>query len=392
MTSFRNGSLPAALLAVANASAVPGSAADGEVPTEKRRSTDSRGRCGCRGFPAVSRGRFHGAALFLPGGDMRGFRGLTHIILALLFGLCGSAAAEPLRLSLSLTPLSLPFFVADEKGYFAAEGVQLAINEVVGGHRTMQQLLEGSADLATSSEAVVMFKSFQRSDFAIIASFVTSEDDVKIITRADTGISTPRQLAGKTVATVTGSASNYYLDTLLLYSGVDPKKVRLRNLAPEAMADALQHKEVDAIAIWEPIPFKALQAVPGARMLPKSSTYRLTFNLVARKSLLGTRDADLAAMLRALERAQQFIDHHQLEAKDILRKRLQLDQAFIDWIWTRYSYRLSLDQSLLTTLEGEARWARQEGLVRGDRSPNYLNFIYAGPLLQVRPSCVSIIR
>jgi len=323
---------------------------------------------------------------------MIGFRRLAQTVIVLLFGLCSTALAEPLRLSLSLTPLSLPFFVADEQGFFAAEGVHLAINEVVGGHRTMQQLLEGTADLATSSETVVMFNSFQRDDFAIIASFVTSEDDVKIITRADTGITTPRQLAGKTVATVTGAASHYFLDTLLLFSGVDPKKVHLRNLAPEAMADALRNKAVDAIAIWEPIPFKALQGVPGARLLPKSSTYRLTFNLIARKNLLGTRDADLAGLLRALERAQRFIYDNPLQAKAILRKRLQLDQAFIDWIWSRYSYRLSLDQSLLTTLEGEARWARQEGLVKGARSPNYLNFIYANPLLQVRPSAVSIIR
>jgi len=314
------------------------------------------------------------------------------IILWFFFGLCSAASADPLRVSISLTPLSLPFFVADTEGYFAAEGVQLAINEVVGGHRTMQQLLEGGADLATSSETVVMFNSFQRGDFAIIGSFVTSEDDVKIITRADTGITTPQQLAGRTVANVTGAASHYFLDTLLLFNGVDPKRVHTRNLAPEAMVEALKNKSVDAIAVWEPIPFLALRSVPGARMLPKSSTYRLTFNLVARKNLLGVRDDDLVRVLRALERAQEFIYRNPQQAKAILRQRLKLDQAFIDWIWSRYSYRLSLDQSLLTTLEGEARWARQEGLVKGERSPNYLNFIYAGPLLKVRASAVNIIR
>jgi ABC-type nitrate/sulfonate/bicarbonate transport system substrate-binding protein len=325
-------------------------------------------------------------------GSTRPVRRSALIILWLLCGLCSAASADPLRVSISLTPLSLPFFVADTEGYFAAEGVQLAINEVVGGHRTMQQLLEGGADLATSSETVVMFNSFQRGDFAIIGSFVTSEDDVKIITRADTGITTPQQLAGRTVANVTGAASHYFLDTLLLFNGVDPKRVHTRNLAPEAMVEALKNKSVDAIAVWEPIPFLALRSVPGARMLPKSSTYRLTFNLVARKNLLGVRDDDLVRVLRALERAQEFIYRNPQQAKAILRQRLKLDQGFIDWIWSRYSYRLSLDQSLLTTLEGEARWARQEGLVKGERSPNYLNFIYAGPLLKVRASAVNIIR
>ncbi len=299
---------------------------------------------------------------------------------------------EPLRISVSKTPLSLPFYVAQSQDYFAAEGVNVRISDVLGGHRSLQQLLEGMADLATSSEAVVMFNSFQRRDFAVIASFVTSDDDVKIITRTDTGITQPGQLAGKLVGTVTGAASHYFLETVLLLKGVDPATVRLRNLQPEQMAESLKRREVDALAIWEPYPFNALKTVPGARMLPKSGIYRLTFNLIADKKLLGARDNDLVKILRALDRAEQFISREPQKAKAILRKSLTLDNAYIEWIWPRYSYRLLLDQSLITTLEGEARWARQEGLVRSDKSPNYLDFIHTAPLRAVRPAAVTIIR
>ena len=234
--------------------------------------------------------------------------------------------------------------------------------------------------------------SFKRSDFAVIASFVTSDDDVKIITRGEAGINRPQQLEGKRVGTVTGAASHYFLETLLLLNGVDPKSVRIQNLQPEAMVESLKSGEVDAIAIWEPFPFKALKAVPGAKVLVKSSAYRLTFNLIVNKRLLGVRDDDLVRLLRALDRAQQFIQSQPQKAKAILRDRLKLDQAFIDWIWSRYNYRLTLDQALLTTLEGEARWARQEGLVKGEKSPNYLNFIYTRPLSKVRSTAVTIVR
>ncbi|MDD2499294.1 MAG: ABC transporter substrate-binding protein [Geobacter sp.] len=301
-------------------------------------------------------------------------------------------SAEPLRLSLSKSPLSLPVYVADSLGYFAAEGVPLRIHEVIGGHRTLQELLAGTSDLATSSETVVMFNSFQQSNFAIIATFVSSDDDVKIITRSDTGICTPRQLAGKRIGTVVGSAGHYYLDMVLLMNGIDPKTVPVRNLQPEAMTDALKKGEVDAIAIWEPYPFKALKAVPGARMLAGSDAYRLTFNLIVHKKHLGTRDGDLVKLLRALDRAEQFISRQPLQAMAIMRERLQLDQSFIDWIWPRYSYRLTLDQSLLMTLEGEARWARQEGYIQRGKTPNYLNFIHAMPLGKVRPSAISIVK
>jgi ABC-type nitrate/sulfonate/bicarbonate transport system substrate-binding protein len=319
-------------------------------------------------------------------------RAVLFFALLLIFFAAPAWSVEPLRLSVSKTPLSLPVYVADSLGYFAAEGVALDIHEVIGGHRTLQELLAGTADLATSSEAVVMFNSFQQSNYAVIATFVSSDDDVKIITRADTGISNPRQLAGKRVGTVVGAASHYYLDTVLLLHGVDPKTVRLSNLQPEVMAEALKKGVVDAIAIWEPYPFKALKTVPGAKVLPKSDAYRLTFNLVVHKKHLGIRDEDLVRLLRALDRAEQFIRGQPLKAMAILRERLQLDQSFIDWIWPRYIYRLTLDQSLLMTLEGEARWARQEGYVKGRQSPNYLNFIYTAPLSRVRPSAISIVQ
>lgn len=328
-----------------------------------------------------------------PGNGHRGWRPLVAaLVLASVSWLAGlpQAAAEPLRLALSTSPLSLPFFVAEDQGYFSGEGLSLQINEVIGGHRTLRQVLDGTADLATCSEAVVMFNSFERRDYAVMATFVTSDDDIKVVAHADSGISSARQLSGKRVGTVLASASHYYLDTLLLINGVDPKSVQIIGIQPEAMADALRQGDIDAVAIWEPFPFKILNSVPGAQLLPKSSSYIETFNLVARKGLRETRGDDLVKLLRALDRAQNFIKTQPATAQAILRQRLHVEQSFIDWIWPRNNYRLTLGQALLMTLEGEARWARQSGHVNADKSPNYLDFIDTVPLRQVRPAAISI--
>ena len=306
--------------------------------------------------------------------------------------LLGGALAEPLHIAVSRTPLSLPLYVAESQGYFAAEGVQIKIDEVIGGHRSMQQMLNAQADLATCSDAVIMFNSFKRSDFAIIASFVNSDHDVKIIAGKDMATSKTEQWSGKRIATVVGAASHYYLDNWLLFQGVDPRLVNIINFQPEAMEAALAKGEVDAVAIWEPYPFKIIQAVPGAKILPNPAIYTLTFNLIANKKLLGVRDDELIRLLRALERAQRFIKAEPLKAQAVLRERLQLDQAFIDWIWPHNNYQLGLDQSLLSTLESEARWARSEGHVAQSPSPNYLNFTYAEPLRKVLPNSVGIAK
>ncbi len=302
------------------------------------------------------------------------------------------SASEPLSVAVSQTPLSLPFFVAEKNGYFRESGVPIQINKVIGGHRAMQAVLGGEADMGTSSESVVMFASFKTDDFAVLATFVTSNDDVKIVIRSGLDVDTPAQLTGRRIGTVLGSASHYYLDTFLLMNGVDPGAVDKIHLQPEAMAESLLSGKVDAVSIWEPYPFTIINSVPDAQVLSKPGFYRLTFNLIVHKKHIGARDDDLTKVLGALERAQHFIKTQPREAQTILREHLQLEQSLIDWVWPDNNYRFSLDQALLTTLESKARWALREGYVNEEHHPNYLDFIYLDPLQNVRADAITVIK
>lgn len=313
---------------------------------------------------------------------------------ALLLALSGlpTTANEGLSIAVSRTPLSLPFYVAESQGHFAAEGVKVTLTEVVGGHRAMQQLNEKTADLATSSDSVIMFNSFKRNDFAVLASFVTSDQDVELIAGKALAQARPQQLAGKRIGAVVGSSSHYYLDSWLIFHGVDPQTVQIIQLQPETMASALQKGEVDAVAIWDPFVFNILKSVAGAKLLPNPGTYTLSFNLIADKKLIGTRDDELVRVLRALLRAERFIEAEPANAQALLLERLDLKQDFVAWIWPKYQYRIALAQSLLSTLESQARWARRADHVSASHSPNYLNYIHGEPLRKTRPERMGIGR
>lgn len=313
---------------------------------------------------------------------------------SLLLGLGGlsTAAAEGLTIAVSRTPLSLPLFVAESQGFFAAEGVQVTLAEVIGGPRAMQAMFDGKAELATASETLAVFQSFQRNDFAVIASFATTTGAVDLIAGKSLANARPEQLAGKRIGTVVGAASHYYADAWLVFHGVNPKSTRPVNLPPEAMKTALANGEVDAVAVWEPYRSDILQSVPGARLLANPGMYRLSFNLHVARKLLGTRDDDMSRVLRALLRAERFIESEPGKAHAILRERLGLEQDHAHQLHARIRYRVMLDQSLVTTLESVARWARLEGHVAADRSPNYLGFIYAEPLRKARSDRIGIGR
>lgn len=318
---------------------------------------------------------------------------LRRLIVSSLFCIVTSAvatAAEPLVISASSTPVNLPIFVADAEGYFSAEGVAVKINEITSSVQGMEQLFAGKTDLTAGSETLVMFYSFKRDDFAVLTTFVTSTEDQKLVVHGASGITSVKNLTNKRVGTIMGSASHFYLDTLALLNNVEPKSMTVVGYKADTIVAALQKHEVDAIAMWQPQAYRAEKEVPGARTLPDGGFHTLSFNLVSTRKLIDTRSDDLRNVLRALDRATRLIAADPEKAVKILRSRLNVDQAYAQWLLSRYRYQLTLDQSLLTSLESEARWAREEGHVKAARSPNYLRFVYSPLLRQVRPSAVGI--
>ncbi len=318
---------------------------------------------------------------------------LTLASAAALLATSLAAQAGPLVLSVSRTPLSLPIYVADAQGYFAAEGLEVKLQECLGGHRCLGDVMNGRADVATAGDTAMMFRAFESADFYLIATFVTTWDDLKLVTRKPADIKGPGQLAGKTVGVVKGSSSQYFLDSYLLLHGVDPQTVKVVAMQPEQASTLLQSGQVDAVSVWEPFGYQARQLFKdGVSVLPNEGVYNLAWNLVAHRKVIKARDAELIALLRAVRRASDFIRKEPAKAQNILKAKLRAEQAFVDWVWPQLRFRLSLDQALVNNLESQARWAIQEKHIEARRGPNFLHLIYDVPLQAVDPAAVGIVR
>ena len=301
--------------------------------------------------------------------------------------------ADEIVLAVARIPFSLPLFVADAEGYFAAEGQKVRLLDCPTGRRCLQHLFDGDAQLATVAETPLVFASFSRADFVVLASFVKSSNDIKVVARKSAGISAPINLGSQRIGVVIGTSSHYFLDSFLLYHGMDNRSVRVTGWGIEDLVRALQNREVDAIAAFEPSAYQAMRALGADALVFRAPRiYTTTFNLVAGRSFAQNRDADLIKILRAIDRAERFIQAEPQKAQAILRRKLELDQSFIDWVWSDLDYSLSLDQSLVKTLESEARWALREGYVNGKRPADYLDYIHPMPLKKAAPGAVTLIK
>lgn len=253
-------------------------------------------------------------------------------------------------------------------------------------------MLEGQTELATATELPVVFNSFIRSDFAILTSFVSVANDLKVVARTDAKITEPGKLRDKTLGYVKGGASQYVLDLVLVYNGIDPDTVKLKAITPETALTALANKEVDALCIWEPFASRIeLELGTDVQLVPIPKLYTETFNLIAMQSTIKARPQELERIVQALKDSTQFIQTHPEKAKALAAKRLRVPVTLIDKIFDDYRFRLSLNRSLPRTMEGQGRWAQREGHVPSNLpQPNYTSFLYPALLKTVDPSAVSL--
>ncbi|MFQ5950575.1 MAG: ABC transporter substrate-binding protein [Candidatus Geothermarchaeales archaeon] len=291
----------------------------------------------------------------------------------------------------SLLPASV--WVAESEGYFDEEGLDLTIREFDSGRLSFMAMLEGEVDISTVAPTPIMFSSFDRQDFYIFATFVHSNEDIKVIARKDVGINTATDLRGKSVGTPLGTTGQFLLDSFLTLNGIQASEVEVIDVDPSALPDALKAGQVDAIVIWEPHASNALQLLGDrATRLPSSEVYTVFFNFMVMKNFARDNPELLERFLRAIDRATSFIESSEEESRRIVAERLDLDPENMAIFWEDFVFEISLDQSLLVTLESVARWAIENDLVDAVEAPNYLDYIYVEALQRVKPEAVGIIR
>jgi NitT/TauT family transport system substrate-binding protein len=323
---------------------------------------------------------------------------LGALVLGLLQASCGQEGAvnapkRKLRIGVPAIVVSAPLIIAQEKGAFAEAGLDVALHFYPTGKMALGGLFAGEVDVASVAEIPVMFNGFARDDFAVIASFSSSYNDCKVIARRAAGIATPADLEGKRIGTAFKTNAHFFSSVYLIEHAVDPGAVTLVDLAPAEMAGALKRGAVDAVVIFEPYAVQALQALAGETFsLPRSDLYRETFNLATMKTFARDNPQALASLLRAVAATVDAMPRNRDESIAIAAKGLKVDPESIRPLWDDFNFFLSLEHSLLTTMEDQARWAIRNNLVDRTKPPNYLDLVDVTAMRDVGPGRLTIVK
>jgi NitT/TauT family transport system substrate-binding protein len=241
------------------------------------------------------------------------------LALAVTITPAGDAAAEKLKFAHSTWVGYGPLYIAQEKGYFKDEGLDVELIVIEDTKVRIPALLAGKIDaMATTIDTPLAYLS-ETQQFRYIFAIDDSKGGDGIVANKD--IQTIADLKGKKIAYSEGSVSHFYLATLLKRAGLTLADVESVNMSAGDAGAAFVTGKVDAAVTWEPWLTRGRQAEHGRLLVDSSTSPGLITDIaITTPERLAARRDDFKALVRAWYRAVDFVKSNPKEADEIMAR------------------------------------------------------------------------
>ncbi len=231
--------------------------------------------------------------------------GLT-LGLLLAAGVSGARAAEQVKVRLDFLPYGLhaPFYLAQEKGWFAEQGLEVQIDDGNGTGPALALVAGGKYDIAQISLGALPIAREKGMPVRAIATILRKGDFGLAVAEAS-GVKVPKDLEGKTVMYSPGSVEAPFIDRYLAAAGVDQSKVNLISVDVGAKISSYLAGKGDAM--FAPVSLYTIKGVtPRDSHAMLFTDYQIDlpgFGLIANEETIAKRPKVLAGFVAAFQRA-----------------------------------------------------------------------------------------
>ena len=284
-------------------------------------------------------------------------------------------------------------YIAQEQHFFDANGLRVNVKDnYPSGVATTDALLKGGIDIVWTAEFAMVGRAFEKRPISIITIFGRFTTQF-LFARKDRGVTTISDLKGRKIGVLRNTIAEFYLVRFLALNGVRPQDVSLIDLPVAQSPEQITSGSLDCVVTWEPY------ASPIRRQLgDRVVAWSIQNNqpgygvIVARNDWISASPEITNRFLKSLAQAEDYLVRNPEAAKTIVQKRMGLDDPPMQVFWSEIQSFLSLDQSLVSAMEDEARWMIKNNLTSENQVPDFLNYIYVDGLKAVKPQAVNIIR
>ncbi|MGI8387415.1 ABC transporter substrate-binding protein [Robertmurraya sp. P23] len=254
--------------------------------------------------------------------------------------------------------------IADKLGYFEEEGLKVSNKLIESGPDIGPMVSGGSAPVSLQTNFMDIILSSNDVDVKIVAPLAQIAGTQAVVAGPKADINEPKDLEGKTIGIPAGADVQIAINNMAEEYGVDLEKVKVANLAPSDALTALESGDIDAMAAWEPFITKGITA--GGKLLfsgtsselegePKEVDWMSVHStLQITDKFLEENPNTVKAIIRALEKATDYINENREEAIKILAPELHLSEEELTEIMNRNVYDMTADESFIEGSNGQA--------------------------------------
>jgi len=284
------------------------------------------------------------------------------------------------------------FWVAEDLGFFRENGLNLTLRKYDSGAASLDGVINGEADITVgASEFPLVRKAFQNATVRAIGN-IDKGDFIYIVARKDRGIGNASDLKGKKVGTAKGTVAEFHLGRFLVLHGMTLQDINLVDIQnPEGWVNAVADGDVDAISTAQPYANAARDRLGDNAVFWTAQSNEPVFSpIISTDDWIKKHPELIERFLLSLAKADEYAATHPAEAQAIVQRRLNLDPRYMSTVWQQNQFSLSLDQSLVSAMEDEARWMINNNLTAEKTTPDFTKYIYTKGLEEVKPDAVNI--
>jgi NitT/TauT family transport system substrate-binding protein len=143
------------------------------------------------------------------------------------------------------------YYLAQDRGYFAAEQLAVTIDQGEGSAATVTKVMAGAYDAGFGDVNAVIQNAAARPGAApVMVYMVYNRAPFALIVKAGSAIRTLKDLEGRTLGSPAGGAALRMFPLMAARNGVDAAKVRWTNMAPNLQEQMLLKDHVDGSAVF----------------------------------------------------------------------------------------------------------------------------------------------
>lgn len=247
------------------------------------------------------------------------------------------------KIGYSALRISLPIFVAAQKGFFSKEGLNVTLERFDTAQPMMESLVAGNIQMAGYTALPITYSAMLRSRTPLYFTTALLEDQHHRLSYLIVPSQAPKgfklsDLKGKRIGILPTVAYKVWLEEILKAGHVLPQDVSIVQINPALSVSALQSGQVDALFTNDPAATTILRKGVGRLLsekveLPSIFGEPFLFGSFNIRKDFADQNLDVSKkIIRALDRSIQFVMTHEKEAKEIMKQYLPDPQKpFVDY-------------------------------------------------------------